>query len=84
MNLTKWFEQASPEQRKLLNDRFGRVSLSQLRADPGKNYHRGASADRAGEIEAFVAGMENAPEISRGDLCDACNHCEYWRKEHDL
>ncbi len=78
-SLGEWFELATPAQRDQLNAAFDRVVLSQLRADPFKKHHRGASAQRAGEIEAVVASIPGAPVITRGDICQACHECSYWR-----
>jgi hypothetical protein len=81
--LTEWFNQATQDQKNVLNAQFGRVSLAQLRCSEGKKHHRSASAHRAGEIEAFVSTMREAdpsvPKLTRGDLCQACSDCEYWR-----
>ena len=87
-SLEEWFEKATPEQRAALNATFDRVVLSQLRAKKGKPHHREASARRAGEIESAVVEMSKTdstvPLLSRGDLCDSCNSCEYWRKAQCL
>ena len=79
-SLGEWYELATPAQREQLNAAFDRVVLSQLRADPFKKHHREASAQRAGEIETVVASIDGAPSITRGDICQACHECEYWKE----
>jgi hypothetical protein len=89
-NLQEWHERATPEQRSRLVAILGgatlRVGLYQLRADPSKSYARAASAARAAAIEGAVAQMrrddDTVPLITRGDICPACNGCQYWRAVH--
>lgn len=82
-NFRAWMESTSVEEKKELAIK-ARTSLNMLyQLSAG---HRRASADLAGKIEAGIASMAKRkraavlPAVQRGDLCEACSKCKYYKK----
>ncbi len=71
-NFKRWMEKNTPEAKKELAARAGTNTALLYQLSSGV---RNASADTAGRIEDSLNG-----EVRRGDLCDACAKCPYYKQ----